>query len=215
MSEYKKIVRVIEPDYATNDMMIRNNWTIWEDGMDQPDLVLFTGGADVSPNLYGEINLASHNDPKRDQLEILIFEEYLNKVPLVGICRGGQFLNVMSGGSMYQDVDGHCNGNHVLVDLLTDSTHEVTSTHHQMMRPNNDGYIVAVATESTSALIPVDGVLLHAEYKVLPHDDIEVVYYKKTNALCFQPHPEYQGAKQTEKYFFELLDRFFEFGGPR
>lgn len=215
MSEYKKIVRVIEPDWATNDMMARNNWTIWEDGMDQPDLVLFTGGADVSPDLYGEINFASHNDPSRDADEILIFEEYLDKVPFVGICRGGQFLNVMSGGRMYQDVDGHCNGNHTLTDIWTSESYEVTSTHHQMMRPNDDGNIIAVATESTSALISVGNAPVHVSYEPLSHDDVEVVYYDKTKALCFQPHPEYQGAKQTEKYFFELLDRFFEFGGPR
>ena len=215
MSEFKKVVRVIEPDGATNDMMTRNNWTIWEKGMDTPDLVLFTGGADVSPNLYGEVNFASLVDPKRDQGEVMIFEEYLNKAPLVGICRGGQFLNVMSGGKMYQDVDGHCNGNHDLTDVLTGMTHSVTSTHHQMMRPSDKAELVATANRSTEALVGKNGPPLQAIYQPLAHDDVEVVYYEETSALCFQPHPEYYGAEQTEKYFFELLDRFFEFGGAR
>jgi len=66
--------------------------------------VVFTGGADVSPFMYGEKKLSvTCNDEHRDEQEKLFFERY-TKVPKVGICRGGQFLNVMNGGKMWQHV---------------------------------------------------------------------------------------------------------------
>ena len=42
-------------------------------------------------------------------------------------------------------------------------------------------------------------------------EDIEVVYYKKTKCLCFQPHPEFPGYEYTgmHKYFASLMLRFF------
>jgi gamma-glutamyl-gamma-aminobutyrate hydrolase PuuD len=69
-------------------------------------------------------------------------------LPIVGVCRGHQLLNIASGGTLYQDVvmDGvtgssHDNGEHPL-DTDTDSatrrllgrSAEVTSTHHQAVR---------------------------------------------------------------------------------
>ena len=71
------------------------------------DGILFTGGHDVSPYLYKEKpldNLISTYEP-RDILEKNIFLEAikLNK-PILGICRGLQLINVMLGGTLYQDL---------------------------------------------------------------------------------------------------------------
>ena len=71
------------------------------------DGFLFTGGHDVSPELYSEKALDEHTVccKKRDILEGVILEEALgaNK-PLLGICRGIQFINAKLGGTLYQDI---------------------------------------------------------------------------------------------------------------
>lgn len=171
----------------------------------EAELAVFTGGSDVSPDLYGEPNFASHNYPERDEVEKRKFI-YLKEldVPLVGICRGGQFLNVMNGGSMYQHVEEHAiHGTHPIMDVESGETIEVTSTHHQMMRPNlNTEYdLIGYATLggeknywfNNQVVTNKDGI------------DFEVLYYPESKSLCFQPHPEY-GVKSCENYFFKVLE---------
>lgn len=83
------------------------------DGADIAQLVdlcdgfLFTGGQDVAPQLYGEALKPTCGElcPARDTLE----RELLNRAleqdkPILGICRGLQFLNVALGGTLYQDL---------------------------------------------------------------------------------------------------------------
>jgi gamma-glutamyl-gamma-aminobutyrate hydrolase PuuD len=187
-------------------MFQKNGWSVLHhDAEGTPDLGVFTGGADVSPSYYGEENVDSDCDPARDAYEKDIYEAYRD-IPKVGICRGGQFLNVMSGGRMWQHTDGH-GRYHTARDILSGKDIFVSSTHHQMMRPSGLGEIVAVADESTKRMAAT----AH-NVKALEHyQDIEVVYYPVTKSLCFQPHPEYPDAKDTEKYFFDLLERYFKF----
>ena len=71
------------------------------------DKIVLTGGADVSPYLYGEEPNAKlgTTDPIRDRFELATIKAALeaNK-PILGICRGLQLLNVYFGGSLYQDL---------------------------------------------------------------------------------------------------------------
>jgi putative glutamine amidotransferase len=69
--------------------------------------ILFTGGQDVSPRVYGETPL---NDsvsccPQRDRMESIILDLAIeaNK-SVLGICRGIQFINAALGGTLYQDL---------------------------------------------------------------------------------------------------------------
>ena len=71
------------------------------------DGFLFTGGQDVAPQLYREALKPTCGElcPARDTLE----RELLNRAleqdkPILGICRGLQFLNVALGGTLYQDL---------------------------------------------------------------------------------------------------------------
>lgn len=68
--------------------------------------LVVTGGVDVNPRLYGEKNVASGiPEPERDALEVECLEmAFAADVPVLGICRGAQLLNVVRGGSLYQDV---------------------------------------------------------------------------------------------------------------
>jgi putative glutamine amidotransferase len=71
------------------------------------DGFLIPGGHDVDPALYGEKKLDFCGEPnrKRDFLESIIFREALkHDKPVLAICRGFQFINAVSGGSLYQDI---------------------------------------------------------------------------------------------------------------
>ncbi len=72
------------------------------------DGILFTGGADVSPVCYGEEPLREINyiAPYRDHSELGLFKRaYEKNVPIFGICRGNQLINVALGGTLYQDIN--------------------------------------------------------------------------------------------------------------
>ena len=70
------------------------------------DALIVGGGDDIDPKYYeGETNNKDKIDIKRDQLEIDWVKKALRKTtPLIGICRGAQLINVVSGGSLFQDI---------------------------------------------------------------------------------------------------------------
>ncbi len=71
------------------------------------DGILFTGGPDVDPILYGEEPLPKQGgiDPLRDEVEISMAKKALKgEKPVLGICRGLQVLNVAAGGTLIQDI---------------------------------------------------------------------------------------------------------------
>lgn len=75
--------------------------------LEQCDGLLLTGGDDIDPTLYGEtiLNDTVNTAPIRDAGEprLCRMAEGL-KLPILGICRGIQILNVYFGGSLYQDI---------------------------------------------------------------------------------------------------------------
>lgn len=71
------------------------------------DGFLFTGGPDVSPALYGEevLNESVICVERRDRMEQIVLQEAMAaQKPIFGVCRGEQFINVMMGGTLYQDL---------------------------------------------------------------------------------------------------------------
>jgi putative glutamine amidotransferase len=70
------------------------------------DGVVVTGGHDINPVLYAAAQeIEANHDPARDELEAAIIDEALRRrVPLLGICRGAQLLNVRLGGSLFQEL---------------------------------------------------------------------------------------------------------------
>jgi len=68
--------------------------------------VVVTGGHDVDPVLYAEESeVLPHYDPDRDRFEAAIIDDALRQgLPLLGICRGAQLLNVRLGGNLHQDL---------------------------------------------------------------------------------------------------------------
>ena len=198
--------------YGFNAMFVNFGWRVTR-MMDEADMFQFTGGADVSPHLYGEApHPRTHTSPARDESEVHAFN-VIRKMgkPMAGICRGGQFLNVMNGGAMFQHVDAHTRSH----EIFTPDGERIcfaTSTHHQMMIPSKDAEIIAIANESSQREYMDKG---GPQYLTGAHDDTEVVYYDATKSLCFQPHPEIASiGGPLQRFYFECIRDYLGIDSP-
>ena len=191
-----------------------NDWERTVD-IDKADLVQFTGGSDVTPEFYGEaVHPRTMSVLVRDQGEEIVFLQALAlSKPMAGICRGGQFLNVMCGGSMYQHVDGHgIGGTHEMYDHKMGRIVHSTSTHHQMMKPE-DGVEPFLTANQSTFRETMDEVGINVIYRQeayeYEHDtDVEGIHYPEFKVLCYQPHPEYDLG--DEEHYFATLKRTLE-----
>lgn len=205
-------------DSSVGRMFKEQGYSVVASMDDKPSLVCFVGGADVGPGLYGHKqhhSTVTHDN--RDIEEDSLYNALQDLgIPSVGICRGGQFLNVMNGGTMYQDVSNHL-GTHKA--LVTGDIIEVSSTHHQMMCPGKNAIIlgIGVGTAATRTIWDtVSGEFKTTEF-VKDNPDIEVLSYGTD--LCFQPHPEFAlfrpSLKPMEVKFFQLIDKVCFKGEPQ
>ena len=151
------------------------------------DGLIIPGGLDIDPSYYGEENVACGEiDRELDSFEMAIVEEAVNRgIPLLGICRGMQLINVFFGGSLYQDIscaeshkksmyddNVHCSRieeGSFLDDIYYSEMICVNSAHHQGVKRIGDG------------LIPVqyssDGI-------------VEAYYHREKPIWAVQWHPE-------------------------
>lgn len=129
-----------------------------EKGVDSVDLtlfktIIFSGGADISPKIYGEKNTYSSVYLERDIFEVSLLKSAINKgLKIIGICRGHQLINAVLGGTLIQDfvIEGykrHCNPHPIeLVNgggvLKNVPTGRVNSIHHQAVKKIGDGLII-------------------------------------------------------------------------
>ncbi len=94
-------VRLLLPSTRTGDPQ----------ALDGVDGLLLTGGSDVDPSLYGQETdpqAGVESRPERDRMELALLSEALTRdMPVLGICRGMQVLNVGFGGSLIQDLPNH------------------------------------------------------------------------------------------------------------
>jgi putative glutamine amidotransferase len=136
------------------------------------DAILFTGGEDVVPGYYGKGSDSSRctSNPGRDSLEFALIKESMRlKMPVFGVCRGQQILNVGLGGTLIIDIPTDHPGKVIhqqedylrcfhLVNVVKGSqlnsmskadTGSVTSNHHQAIEKVAPGLkIVAWTTDS-------------------------------------------------------------------
>lgn len=165
------------------------------------DGFLFTGGQDVNPKMYQESVLKECGEIS-DTLDILtktVFEYALKKdKAILGICRGCQIINVLFGGTLYQDlytqrnsnIDHHqqkpyINTSHrvsiiegsYLRTLFNTSTIEVNSIHHQAIKDTSAELLVNAVSE--------DGLVEAVKAKSFKY------------ILGIQWHPEYNFEKNS------------------
>ena len=141
------------------------------------DGIIFTGGEDVVPSYYGKgyDSTRCESNPGRDSLEFELIRESLRlKIPVFGVCRGQQILNVALGGTLIIDIptdhpgkvihrqDDYLNCFHqvsvingsTLHSITKADTGMVTSNHHQAIEQAAPGIrIVAWSTDSIAEAI--------------------------------------------------------------
>src|SRR4051794_35467180 len=150
--------------------------------LDGLDGLIVTGGRDVNPEKYGQVPHPSTDEPatERDAFELMLLRGALDRgLPVLGICRGAQVLNVALGGTLHQhlpDVLGHTRhqaGNAVFTTSdvrtvpgtrlagLIGAASDAQCYHHQAIDELGRGLLV-------SAMDVTDGVIEAVE---LPGDD--------------------------------------------
>ena len=153
----------------------------------QVDGIVFSGGPDLDPSYYGESfwNETVEVDTLRDVSDLLLMRAALaSKKPVMAICRGEQLMNVVLGGSLYQDLPTqydtivrHGGGTthrigvekgSVLYELFGEDSLTVNSFHHQAVKQ------VAPGVKVTA----------HAA------DGIVEAYEYGNQVIAFQFHPE-------------------------
>jgi gamma-glutamyl-gamma-aminobutyrate hydrolase PuuD len=99
-----------------------------DETLDALDAIVFSGGADLQPSMYGA---EVHEDstqfrPDRDAGETLLLEGALaRRLPVLAVCRGMQLLNVVRGGDLIQHLDEVTDGREHKAGPGHFATHEV------------------------------------------------------------------------------------------
>jgi gamma-glutamyl-gamma-aminobutyrate hydrolase PuuD len=170
-----------------------------EEGFDDVDAIVIWGGTDISSSYYKEkphsMNQNRVGQPsQRDINEWKAMKyAYSHDIPIIGVCRGAQFLCVFSGGTLVQHVTGHVGCDH---DVVTSEGEimETSSCHHQMMFPYNlhNYELLAWSNEGRSTVYQGEG---DVEIEAMKHRaEAEVVYFPQTKGLAIQGHPEWMKA---------------------
>ena len=181
---FSQICSILE----TNPIILDN-----EDMVKDVDLIIFSGGADINPEIYNQRNFSSYIDDssiERDYLELKLLEiaNSLSK-KILGVCRGHQLVNAALGGTLIQEVSlmGSHGGHHHLVEpegIVGKFFTTVNSMHHQGVLNPGDGQTV------TSRY---GGVIESTESK---------------NIITVQFHPECMGDTQASSFFQYILQEW-------
>lgn len=201
MSQNKPKVWILSGDSRlAATLMFQNHGFQTCGSTDNPDLICFLGGTDVDPGVYGAERhpMTQSPDHQRDEFEVAVFKKFPD-TPKVGICRGGQLLNVLNGGRMVQD-HGLKSGNITLSgyvekgSYLAEEKGVVVADHHQ-------GFIARNGCEIAWSDNYTDNSMNWTSY---------AAFYPDTKSLCIQWHPEWAKGF-NEDYFFELLHQCLGF----
>jgi len=163
------------------------------------DILIFTGGEDVDPSIYGEGNrFCSGTNLLRDLFERNVLVHAIESgVKVLGVCRGHQLINAVLGGKLYQDILKEAGCVHGWYEHVFDPSPDkcwrdsslaelfpvINSYHHQavelpgkgmeVLLRSHDGIIESTANE-TGSIVTFQ---FHPEW-----DDIGIDYFKKVMA---------------------------------
>ncbi len=190
-----------------------DNCNILNEYLSGVDGIIMTGGDDISPVLYGEINtgLSRNVSEQRDRSELYLLKKAISKhYPVLGICRGFQLINVYFGGTLYQDLSMEFNGieNHAnvfknpedlhhdiliekgsfLFDIIGTSDFKVNSRHHQGVKNPGKGLVCSAYSG--------DGIIEALEQ---PDMNIIAVQWHPENLVCL--------GRRYKSLFIDLIKR--------
>lgn len=176
-----------------------------ESSVEEAELIIFPGGADIDPALYKE-KKGSHTYfyPHIDERQLSYYKPYIGKKKFFGICRGLQLLTAMAGGKLVQ------HSNHPYFHRITTYDGKVLGTnslHHQQAylldMPKENYQLLAWAENLSHTHLDGDD----EEYPTgEDYKEPEVVYYPTIGAMGIQGHPEMGGMPQeTRDWLIEQI----------
>lgn len=170
------------------------------------DLVVFSGGSDIDPRLYGEErhDLTDLPNVERDNEYLRLYLQCLEEgIPMFGICGGAQALHIFNGGKLYQDVDGHHGAHHAYDVREAKPLIRISSSHHQLCMDNQEGGMEILLTARKSSYRWHSREKRQATGK---DPDIEAFFYRDTCAFGVQGHPEYAGYHAFAKWTMDRIN---------
>ena len=157
--------------------------------------VLLTGGNNINPKLYGSQEKISDISNERDATEsLLLYHAIERNLPVLGICRGAQFINIYFGGKLtHVNSDFHVRKKHPVKITDTNSTffgkqHIVNSYHDYGITEKT------LSPELCAFATTLDGI-------------VEGFYHKTLPIVGIMWHPERPDVKANNKLFHAFLDR--------
>ena len=167
------------------------------------DALVISGGIDISPSVYGKKTEIAKTDPKRDAMEMKLLDNALKKnLPVLGICRGMQMINVFCGGTLHLEIheldlnrphpktplpkkrifiDRHTK----LREILKVEECIVNALHHQAIEKNAPGFETAAHDEN--------GII-----QAIEHKDMRFV-------IGVQWHPEFLPYSPIQRRIFKAF----------
>ena len=151
------------------------------------DGLLLPGGWDVDPPAYGEVRQEETPDvdPPLDLTEIALVRAAVDEgVPVFGICRGQQVINVALGGSLLQHIDGHDYHGHPR-DLLAHSIDVVPGSELSKVTPGDRLMVNSLHHQSVKDVAPGLHATAHS-----PDGVVEGIESADGMIVAVQCHPE-------------------------
>lgn len=172
------------------------------------DGLLLPGGADIEPALYGRNREEKCGKPNelRDKYEFLIYDAFVktNK-PILCICRGFQLLNVINGGTLYQDIADIKKCSHSDFLKRAKAVHNVTITENTKLSEIFGKSQVGVNSLHHQAVENIGNNLI---VSAVSEDGFVEALELKNHPFCMgvQWHPEHMS--KTDVLAQKLFDEF-------
>jgi putative glutamine amidotransferase len=189
------------------------------------DGIVLQGGNDIAPQTYGEQPIMDNRwpgDPHRDAYEIKVVDLALKRnLPVLGICRGHQLMNVYFGGTMYQDLQTQRPDARLhrdaetydqlthMVDIVPGSLLEklqgpgpqlVNTIHHQAIKDlGKDLEVMATSTE--------DGIIEAINWKGAPAGKVMGVQWHPEFFANYKGPGKLMEANPVYDHFLSFIDK--------
>lgn len=168
----------------------------YDDHVHNIDLLIIPGGADVDPSRYGKRPIWQSGNPniQLEDWDKYMLRQYINAgIPIFGICRGFQTLNVHFGGTLTQDIgQDYSETRDKLVDILTPINNNFENLFKYFNNDTAKAFKLKVNSLHHQGITTNDilGVGIKPVYTNSVFNNVEAFYVENKPIVAVQWHPE-------------------------